>query len=85
MADWTNRLRFSHLARLFEKKKVVTPSIPAGFRLYVIGDVHGRLDLLNDLERQIERDLETAPAEVLTIFLGDYVDRGLISPACLND
>ena len=39
---------------------------------------------MNDLERQIERDLETAPAEVLTIFLGDYVDRGPDSAGVLE-
>ena len=52
------------------------PAIPAGKRLYVIGDIHGRLDLLRLLERQIEQDLATAPREVATIFLGDYIDRG---------
>jgi serine/threonine protein phosphatase 1 len=46
-------------------------------RLYVVGDIHGRLDPLRELEEQITRDLATAPAEVLTIFLGDYIDRGV--------
>ncbi|MDR3448869.1 MAG: metallophosphoesterase family protein [Alphaproteobacteria bacterium] len=75
-ADWTALMQFPRLAPWFEKQKPAVPVIPRGVRLYVIGDIHGRLDLLNDLERQISSDLETAPAEVQTIFLGDYVDRG---------
>jgi len=69
-------MKFSRLGRRLETKRPVAPRVPEGTRLYVVGDVHGRLDLLNDLERQIERDLATAPADVLTVFLGDYVDRG---------
>jgi len=52
------------------------PEVPAGLRLYVIGDVHGRLDLLEDLAVRVSADLATAPSEVLTIFVGDYIDRG---------
>ncbi len=37
-----------------------------------IGDIHGRLDLLNELLLSID---ETAP-EIPLVFLGDYVDRG---------
>ncbi len=77
-------MRFSRLTKLFEKKKFLAPAIPAGIRLYVIGDIHGRLDLLNDLEQKIRRDLETAPTEVMTIFLGDYVDRGRDSAGVLE-
>jgi serine/threonine protein phosphatase 1 len=66
----------SRLARFFKRRRSTAPLIPDGTRLYVIGDVHGRLDLLNDLEGQIRCDLATAPTKVLTIFLGDYVDRG---------
>ena len=32
------------------------PSGPSHSRAYAIGDVHGRLDLLQDLLRQIARD-----------------------------
>ena len=78
------RMDFSRLARWFEKKDVVAPKIPVGTRLYVIGDLHGRLDLLNELEQQIKQDLETAPVNVLTIFLGDYIDRGRESAGVLE-
>jgi serine/threonine protein phosphatase 1 len=46
-------------------------------RLYAIGDVHGRLDLLKQMHMLIEADLRTYPTEDWRIIhLGDYVDRG---------
>jgi serine/threonine protein phosphatase 1 len=52
-------------------------SIPEGRRLYVIGDVHGRGDLLDRMAQIIRSDLAAEPAcDALCIFLGDYVDRG---------
>jgi serine/threonine protein phosphatase 1 len=53
------------------------PSLPAGLRIYAIGDIHGRVDLLNICLEQIDSDLATLPApNVLHVFLGDYIDRG---------
>ncbi len=50
---------------------------PDGMRLYAIGDVHGCLDALSTLHRQIEADLARRPvADWRIIHLGDYVDRG---------
>lgn len=52
-------------------------SIPARHRLYVIGDVHGRSDLLETLAQKIESDAAAAHGlETGCIFLGDYIDRG---------
>ena len=52
-------------------------SVPAGLRLYVIGDIHGRLDLLNSLACKVNDDLrQDRVDEAVTIFLGDYIDRG---------
>jgi serine/threonine protein phosphatase 1 len=46
-------------------------------RLYVIGDVHGRSDLLDRMVTAIKRDLGSHPSdESLTVTVGDYVDRG---------
>lgn len=43
---------------------------------YVIGDVHGRYDLLSALERKIVADAAGLPGRKLIVMLGDYVDRG---------
>lgn len=46
-------------------------------RIYVIGDIHGRVDLLNEMVGQIDDDLGSVPGEAcLTVTLGDYIDRG---------
>lgn len=52
-------------------------SIPEGQRVYAVGDIHGRLDLLDRLlDRIAEDDAGRAPAETTIIFLGDLIDRG---------
>jgi serine/threonine protein phosphatase 1 len=45
-------------------------------RIYVIGDIHGRLDLLEQMIGEIRRDNDEHQGEGLTVTLGDYVDRG---------
>lgn len=51
--------------------------LPDGVRLYAIGDIHGRLDLLRSLHSKIQVDVEANPAEeVILVYLGNYVDRG---------
>ena len=53
------------------------PRGPEGKRCYAIGDVHGRLDLLKDLFRQIAADIAFLPhAETTIVMLGDLIDRG---------
>jgi len=59
--------------------------IPAGERVYAVGDIHGRLDLLDDLLGRIEDDrLARLPARTTLIFLGDLVDRGPQSAAVIE-
>ena len=56
------------------------PSLPAELRIYAIGDIHGRLDLLNELLARISSDIALRPtARPLYVFLGDYIDRGSAS------
>ena len=46
-------------------------------RLYAVGDIHGRSDLLERMIAAIAADLENNPvSERLTVTLGDYIDRG---------
>lgn len=52
------------------------PEMSPGMRVYAVGDIHGRRDLLLRMERRILADLDQETAEPLVIFLGDYVDRG---------
>jgi serine/threonine protein phosphatase 1 len=55
--------------------------VPDGIRLYCIGDIHGRADLLAAMFDGIGADLaEHPPAQQgILVFVGDYVDRGLQS------
>lgn len=67
------------LSSFMPQRAQVAPdgSIPPGQRVYAIGDIHGRLDLLDDLLARIAEDrVARGPAETTIIFLGDLVDRG---------
>lgn len=53
------------------------PAIPAGQRVYAVGDIHGRLDLFEAIIDAIERDDAVSSRKRSTvILLGDLVDRG---------
>ncbi len=55
----------------------VPASLPDGVRIYAVGDIHGRSDLLSRLLHCIEADRRQRPAErAITVFVGDYIDRG---------
>ena len=73
-------MRFAELMSLMfglSRSSSKLPRGPKGQRAYVVGDVHGRLDLLEELLDEIHRDLARRPAaKVLLVFLGDLIDRG---------
>lgn len=75
---------FPKFAWLAPQREAAPVSLPAGLRVYTIGDIHGQLDLLNDLAELIRADLFSGPSEAMTIFLGDYVDRGPNSAGVLE-
>ncbi len=53
------------------------PPAPDGFTVYVVGDIHGRLDLLVRVMRRIDEDMARChPERTAEIYLGDYIDRG---------
>lgn len=55
----------------------IEPSAPRGYRAYAVGDIHGRLDLLDQLLGFVDDDLSNRPSgKNLIIFLGDLIDRG---------
>ena len=52
-------------------------AVPAGDRVYAVGDIHGRLDLFEGMIAAIEADdARRGPARTTVILLGDLVDRG---------
>ena len=58
-------------------QKKTTPQVPDGVRVYAVGDIHGRADLLDQALNRIDADLDKNPIfHSLEVFLGDYVDRG---------
>jgi serine/threonine protein phosphatase 1 len=73
---WMNRFlnRFGKApARAASERRV-----PNGMRVYCVGDIHGRDDLLRKMAKHVEVDLEPSSFDqAVTVFLGDYVDRGL--------
>ncbi len=56
--------------------------VPEGTRVYAVGDIHGRADLLIKLMEKIREDVaqsEDKDALNAIVFLGDYIDRGFQS------
>jgi len=52
-------------------------SLPPGERVYAVGDIHGRLDLLVEMQSLILNHARLSPPRSVTVvWLGDYVDRG---------
>ncbi len=69
------------LSRLFKKTGVIRPidtaCVPAGERVYAIGDIHGRNDLFRQLLDKIDADDSVrGAADTTLILLGDLMDRG---------
>ncbi len=69
---------FNSFKNLFGKRpQPALPAVPAGERVYAVGDIHGRLDLLVTMAEAIERDnAARGAARSTVILLGDLVDRG---------
>lgn len=58
-------------------REPTVPMIPDNMRVYAVGDIHGRLDLLKTLHEAIDEDAELHPGpQCIEVYLGDYVDRG---------
>ena len=66
-------------------KRTKLPAVPPGQRVYSIGDVHGRFDLLCELLERIEHHQSGLPkAQTFLVFLGDLIDRGPDSSAVVD-
>jgi serine/threonine protein phosphatase 1 len=66
-----------NLVRNLFKGVLQAPSTTPSERIYAIGDVHGRLDLLKEMLKRVREDIALRgryPTRV--VFLGDLIDRG---------
>jgi serine/threonine protein phosphatase 1 len=62
---------------MFSQKSTSIPAGASGRRAYAVGDIHGRLDLLEVLLTKVHADIDARPpAETLLVFVGDLIDRG---------
>lgn len=71
----------------FSKKRPKRPRTAPNERVYAIGDIHGRHDLLKQLLQKIIRHWEESDGNfkrIKLIFLGDIIDRGPDSNRCLS-
>jgi len=67
------------------RRSPVPAALPRGVRIYAVGDIHGRSDLLAPLLRGIRAHCRRTPVDqAITVFLGDYIDRGPNSRAVLD-
>jgi serine/threonine protein phosphatase 1 len=58
---------------------------PPDTRLYAIGDIHGRLDLLDQMQEMIRSDARSSSAtRFVVVYLGDYIDRGPASRGVID-
>ena len=70
-----------------DKGMVQYPGLPLRAIVYVIGDLHGRADLLARAHDAIDRDMALHPEadrRFFEIYLGDYIDRGAQSCQVLD-
>ncbi|MBB5053861.1 serine/threonine protein phosphatase 1 [Afipia massiliensis] len=65
--------------------RAINAAVPPNTRVYAVGDVHGRSDLLAETIARIDEDVRRRPVEhVIEVYLGDYIDRGPDSSGVLD-
>jgi len=76
---------FSSLKSAVRPEGRTSATVPDGTRVYAIGDIHGRADLLDQLHQKIREDAQRSDAHRrVIVYLGDYVDRGLDSKGVID-
>lgn len=66
------------------RRSAAPPRVPPGRRIYAVGDIHGRADLLATLQELILQDAQGGPGERTIVYLGDYIDRGKDSAGVID-
>ena len=79
----------SKIRQIIRGNALPQPNVPAGQRVYAIGDIHGRHDLFEELVGLIEADDAArgagfGNAETTIVLLGDLIDRGPDSAGVLD-
>lgn len=70
-------MSFLHSLKRLISTHPPNPRGKEGARAYVVGDIHGRVDLLEQLLAKIEADISArARRDNFIVFLGDVIDRG---------
>jgi serine/threonine protein phosphatase 1 len=70
---------------LVSRRKRHRPRLPEGIRIYAIGDVHGRADLLERVFTRIDAHIAAHPVvRPIQVLVGDYIDRGPDSRGVLD-
>jgi serine/threonine protein phosphatase 1 len=89
-AEKTRTHKFTRWANPFLKSGRTPPvattrRVPDGTLVYCIGDIHGRDDLLREMAECVAADVKTRSFDrAVTVFLGDYIDRGPDSKAVVE-
>lgn len=66
-----------HTLMFWRSKQPTRTRLPADTRIYAVGDIHGRADLLAQKTQRIDAHEASNPVEnSIRIYLGDYIDRG---------
>jgi serine/threonine protein phosphatase 1 len=68
---------FAKLLGKTTTQKRTLPAVARDARIYAVGDIHGRVDLLRAMNQLIHEDAYARQAaRNVVVYLGDYVDRG---------
>jgi serine/threonine protein phosphatase 1 len=60
-------------------------TLPPETRIYAVGDIHGRADLLEETIARIDDDLQRRPITYAAeVYVGDYIDRGADSKGVID-
>jgi len=75
LKKWSPHLK-TLINKLLKSPPAPAPFVPAKTRVYSIGDIHGRVDLLESLVDMIDWDAIDFVGQIVVVYLGDFIDRG---------